>query len=323
MKSIHSNVLPGDFTVRSPEPGDAEAIFGLVSAYNTAVIGAADCTLDEIADCIVEPGFDRATDGWLVLAGDGEPAGYATAFGLGEDRQTVQVEVTSADPAVAQWLFAEAMGRAREMGRERGHPEITVDSCIYQADEPLHALLLGDDFSLGTTYYRMRIDHAGAVAAPELPAGIVIRRGAFDDASRLAAHEAMIESFSGQFGYVIRPHDEWVEALGASSTFDWSQLTVLEAEGQVVAVRSCGDEFVKDENSGYIGMLCVAEDFRGRGLAKFLLRDSFALDAAAGRSGSILNVDTNNPTPALGLYLSVGMKPVLVFDGLRRVLPTA
>jgi mycothiol synthase len=322
VKSIHSNVLPDDFTVRSPEPGDAEAIFDLVSAYNMAVIGAADCTLDEVADFIVEPGFDRSTDGWLVLAGNGEPAGYATAYGLG-DRQAVQVEVTSPDPAVAQWLFAEAMYRAREMGRERGHSEITVDSCIYQADEALHALLLGGDFSLGTTYYRMRIDHAGAVAAAELPDGIVIRRGAFDDASRRAAHEAIIESFSGQFGFVARPHDEWVEALDASSIFDWSQLTVLEAEGRVVAVRRCGDEFVEAENCGYIGMLGVVDDFRGRGLAKLLLRDSFAVDVAAGRSGSILNVDSNNPTPALGVYLSVGMKPVLVFDGLRRVLPTA
>ncbi|MDX6282170.1 MAG: mycothiol synthase, partial [Kribbellaceae bacterium] len=295
MKSIHIKALPDDLTVRSPEPGDAEAIFDLVSAYNTAAIGVADCTLDDVADCIVEPGFDRGTDGWLVLAGNGEPAGYATAFGLG-DRQVVQVEVTSPDPVVAQWLFGEAMGRAREMGRERGHSEITVDSCIYHADEPLQALLRGHDFTLGTTYYRMRIDHAGVVVTPEIPAGMVVRRGAFDDASRLAAHEAMNESFSGQFGHVARPHDEWVEALDASSTFDWSQLTVLEADGRVVAVRSCADNFIEAESCGCINMLCVAEDFRGRGLAKFLLRDSFALDAAAGRSGSILNVDTNNPT---------------------------
>jgi mycothiol synthase len=33
-------------------------------------------------------------------------------------------------------------------------------------------------------------------------------------------------------------------------------------------------------------------------------------------------IDTNNPTPALGVYLSVGMNPTLVMDGLRCVLPT-
>lgn len=35
----------------------------------------------------------------------------------------------------------------------------------------------------------------------------------------------------------------------------------------------------------------------------------------------ILHVDTNNPTPALGLYLSVGMTPTVVFEGWRRVIP--
>ena len=59
----------------------------------------------------------------------------------------------------------------------------------------------------------------------------------------------------------------------------------------------------------------------GPGLAKYLLRDAFALDAAAGLSATTLLVDTNNPTKALDLYLSVGMTPVLVQEGWRRTLP--
>lgn len=70
-------------------------------------------------------------------------------------------------------------------------------------------------------------------------------------------------------------------------------------------------------------MLGVVEEYRGRGLAKFLLRDAFALDTAAGRTGTILLVDTNNPTPALGFYLSVGMLPTLIVDGWRHTLPAA
>jgi hypothetical protein len=52
------------------------------------------------------------------------------------------------------------------------------------------------------------------------------------------------------------------------------------------------------------------------------LSEPFALDAAAGRSGTILHVDTNNPTPALGLYLSVGMRATLVIDVWRRKVAT-
>ncbi len=119
---------------------------------------------------------------------------------------------------------------------QHGHAEITVDFAIYRADEPLHALLIDRGCTVGTTYHRMRIDHIGDIAAPEVPEGIVVRRGAFDDATRWAAHEVIIESFRGQFGFVARPHDEWVEALEALPTFDWSQLTVLEVDGR--AVRS-------------------------------------------------------------------------------------
>jgi ribosomal protein S18 acetylase RimI-like enzyme len=314
-------VLPDDYTARPPELDDAEAILDLLSTYDLAVVGFADCTLDGVAAFLAEPGFDRGTDSWLVHTESGLPVGLAASFGLG-DRQVIQIDMTSRNPSVAAWLFEQATGRAREMGRERGHAEITVDFFIYRADEPLHALLTGHGYTVGTTYHRMRINHTGDIAAPEVPEGVVVLRGTFDDATRWAAHEVIVESFRGQYGFVPRPHGEWVEALEVLTTFDWSQLTVLEVDGRAVAVRLCNDGFVENQNCGHIAMLGVLEEFRGRGLAKFLLRDAFALDAAAGRAGTILHVDTNNPTPALGLYLSVGMNPTLVMDGLRCVLPT-
>jgi mycothiol synthase len=312
--------LPDDYTVRPPEPSDAEALFDMLAAYNTASIGFADGTVDEVADRIVEPGFERQTDGWLVLAETDRPVGYATAFGKG-DRQVVGIQVWSQQPAVAVWLFERAMRRATEMGRERGHAQITVDTDTYRADEPLRALLSKRGFAASTTYHRMRIDHTGPVATPDVPAGVVVRRGAFDDATRRAAHEVILECFRGHFGFVARPHDEWIEAREAQSTFDWSQQTLLEVDGRAIALCECSDAYVEAENCGHIGVLAVVDEFRNRGMATFLLRDAFAVDAAAGRAGTILEVDTNNPTPALGIYESVGMSPTLVLDGWRHILP--
>jgi GNAT superfamily N-acetyltransferase len=312
--------LPHGLTVRPPEPTDAKGIFDLVSAYNTAVVGLTDCTLGDIADCIVEPGFDRMTDGWLVVGADGLPVGYGTAFGKAGG-EMVGIEVTSQDPSVAGWLYERTMRRAQEMGRLGGHTEITVDAFAYRADEPLRTLLSGHGFVTGTTFRRMRIDHTGPVPPPTAPAGVVLRRGVFDDGTRRTAHDVIIECFHDQFGFVQAPHDVWVQFRDTSSLFDWPQLSLLEIDGQAIAVRDCSDAFVETENCGHIAMLGVVEQYRGRGLAKFLLQDAFALDAAAGRTGTILLVDTNNPTPALDLYLSVGMKPTLTFDGWRRVLP--
>ena len=82
------------------------------------------------------------------------------------------------------------------------------------------------------------------------------------------------------------------------------------------------DQFAEDEGCGYVARVAVVAAARGKGLARLLLRQAFARDARAGRVGTILHVDTNNPTPALGLYERVGMRTVLVIDVWRRIMAT-
>ncbi len=305
-------VLPGTYTVQPPAKEDAGAVFAVVAAYNTAVVGFADYTLDDMVDELTKPGFEPETDGWLVFDGD-TPVGYGWVSGKG-DHHLLEMDVFTADPVVETYLLDEITRRSREIAREYGHSSVQLDVVVYRADETRRQRLSDYGFEAGTTFHRMRIDHDGPVPTPEVPTGVTIRRGAPDEASRRAAHNVMMQSFEGQFGFVARPFEEWHAAHENHSTFDWSQATLLELDGQAVALRECNDQFIEDENCGYIGRLCVLAEARGKGLAKFLLRDQFALDASAGRSGTILHVDTNNPTPALDLYLSVGMRASLVID---------
>jgi ribosomal protein S18 acetylase RimI-like enzyme len=309
-------VLPETHTVRPPTREDAQAILDLVSDYNTSVVGFADYTLEDAQDELSEPGFELETDGWLVFDGD-RVAGYGAIFGKG-DHRSLDIDVVTADRDVERWLLGKVLDRAAGFAREYGHEAVQVDTVNYQVDAARRDRFAGHGFERGTTFHRMRIDHDGPVAAPEVPAGVTVRRGTPDDASRRIAHDVMNAAFDGQFGFSPRPFEEWKASLENHSAFDWSQLTLLEPDGEVVAMRLCNDQFVEDEDCGYIGRLAVLEKARGKGLAKFLLRDQFAVDAAAGRTGTILHVDTNNPTPALGVYLSVGMQAVLVMEVLRR-----
>jgi mycothiol synthase len=313
--------LPDSYTVRPPSKEDAEAVFALVAAYNTAVVGFADYTLDDMVDALTEPGFEPSTDGWLALAGD-VPVGYCWVWGKG-DRHQLDMDFFTADPVIEAYLIDQAIRRAHEIAREHGHSSAQLDAVVYRADGTRRKRLSHRGFDIGTTFHRMRIDHDGPVEAPEVPAGVTVRRGAPDEASRRTAHSIMTTSFDGQFGFTPRPYTEWHAAHENQSAFDWSQVTLLELDGQAVALLESTDQFVPDENCNYIGRLGVLAEARGKGLAKFLLRDQFALDAAAGRSGTILHVDTNNPTPALDLYLSVGMRAALVLEVWRLELKVA
>ncbi|MCB1005324.1 MAG: GNAT family N-acetyltransferase [Acidimicrobiales bacterium] len=89
-------------------------------------------------------------------------------------------------------------------------------------------------------------------------------------------------------------------------------------DGTPAAMLHAHDGFLADEGCGYVRHVGVRRERRGQGLARLLLRTAFAADAARGRAGTLLHVDANNTTPALGLYRSLGMRPVLVVDVWRR-----
>ncbi|MBB6568741.1 GNAT family N-acetyltransferase [Kribbella sandramycini] len=310
--------LPDTYSVRPPAKDDADAVFALVAEYNTSVVGFADYTLDDAVDELTEPGFEPETDGWLVFDGD-RLVGYGSVFGTG-DRHVIDMDAVTPDPVVEAYLLEQITRRAREIGAAYGQQAVKLDTGVYRADTGRHARLSAAGYEVGTTFHRMRIDHNGPVPEPELPPRVTIRRGTPDEQSQRTANEVLNTAFIGQFGFTELLFDQWQAAHDAQSTFDWSGMTVLELDGKAVAMREYTEAFVEDENCGYIARLAVLEEARGLGLAKFLLRDQFALDAAAGRTGTLLHVDTNNPTPALGLYLSVGMTESMVIDAMRRTV---
>ena len=303
-------VLPEGYSSRSIQLTDSEAITELMGAYTSKLLGFPKHSLEDVANYLRDPALDLDHDTWLVFDGT-ELVGTCTASLFGG---RIDLDVVAGDPAVAAWLLDTAIDRAHERAPTIGKSKVIVGVAILRDDKMLPALAGDRGFKLGTTIQRMEIRPQGPVEAPAVPDGIVVRRGALDDATRRAAHRVIAEAFADQPTAVPRPYDEWVASRESRSTFDWSQVTVLEFDGRAVAARECNDNFVSSENCGYVGRLAVLAEARGRGLAGFLLRDAFAQDAAAGRSGTILHVDSSNPTPAVQLYLGVGMRPTVITD---------
>ena len=299
-------------SARPPQLDDDRDIFALVCAYNEAIVGIPDYTLEEVRDELSRPHFVPDTDGWLVHDGD-RAIGYAVAE-LTPDSDRVAIDVLSLDADVAAWLLDRAVERAREVGRERGHPRVTVDHSTYRDDEQLHRLLAQRGFSAATSFYRMRIDHHGPVDEPVMPPGVGLRSCAEGDAVRRAAHDVREESFVEHYGHTAEPYEEWVTSLEYRTSFSWEHVRLAEDDGEPVGMIRVSDQFVEDERCGYVAQIGVLPSARGRGIAKAMLRSAFAADAARGLDGTLLHVDSSNTTPALGLYQSVGMRTILVIE---------
>lgn len=308
--------LPAGATYRPMQLEDIGPVQQHLAARSVALIGLHQYSLEGVEDFLRNPQLDLATDTWLVSS-DGAIVGTAAVV---QRPDCVGIELTSADRSVAGWLIDRTIARAAEATREAGLSEQLVRIAVLGADELVAELAADRGFSHETSIQRMKIEHTGPIDRPVAPAGIVVRGGAADEETRRTAYRLIVESFDGQPSSSPPEYGKWVAAREARSTFSWDQLTVLELDGEPVAVREFDRNFVSSDNCGYIGRIGVLTQARGRGLAKWLLRDQFAIDAAAGLSGTMLHVDSSNPTPAVGLYLGVGMRPDIVIDRWRKML---
>ena len=70
------SLLPPGWILRSPSVDELPSIMDLIAACDQADFGAADTTIDNLQAEWQRPGFDLATNAWLLIAPDGKLAGY-------------------------------------------------------------------------------------------------------------------------------------------------------------------------------------------------------------------------------------------------------
>ena len=103
------------------------------------------------------------------------------------------------------------------------------------------------------------------------------------------------------WGFVVndpqaRPDLSGVVLDRATGTVAGYQLATHDAEGALT----------RGFREGYTELLGVRREFRGRGIAQALLADAMRRFTAAGMDVASLDVDSENPTGALALYVKMG-----------------
>ena len=203
--------------------------------------------------------------------------------------------------------FAEDAGDAAAVPRPRLR--------LYMEQQHQHqaALFAGSGYEIIRYYNEMHRPLNQVVPQVVLDPGLelVTFGPALYEPVRLAHNSAFLDHWGSEprdeeaWGFVVndpqaRPDLSGVVLDRSTGTVAGYQLATHDAEGAQT----------RGFREGYTELLGVRREFRGRGIAQVLLADAMRRFAAAGMDVASLDVDSENPTGALALYVKMGYEAV-------------
>ena len=206
--------------------------------------------------------------------------------------------------------------RSREIRAERApDKEIRVQIVGFLDDADQVALLERAGYSAVNWSATMRVHldrRTPAAATPGWHAGYTLRTYTREHSEAVrAAHNA---AFVDHWGFTSWDESMWRqwEDDSRNARHDMSWLVFAEAEPGTVAGYILTHEYDAYEQAtgrreAYLAKIGVRREHRGRGLASNLLRHVLDRCDDAGYDEAALDVDTNNPTGAFGLYERAGL----------------
>ena len=287
----------------------AEAVDRTGEHYNEA-----DLT-EEFANPDIELGKD------IVGAFDGDVlVGYFSVYPRSTDGEQAKfhVEGTVAperrDQGIGTELVRAMLARADQVHRER-HPDLParigltgISSNTEQAELLEHHGLAPERWN-----FVMRASLGAVDAPPALPDGLELRR--YDDSYAEPMHRAHNEAFLDHPNFTPWTEVMWKQWVTDSRNFrpELSFVVVEPSAPERVVAYLQSNEYdayfqATGRREAYVGKVGTLRDFRGRGLAGALLRHALAAYQQAGFDEASLDVDSENPTGALGVYQRAGFE---------------
>ena len=160
---------------------------------------------------------------------------------------------------------------------------------------------------------RMRLDGTPPAAPdPDWHVGYALRRYTISDsAAVLAAHNAAFADHWGFTPWTAEMWRQW-EDESRNARHEMSWLVVPEDDPATVAGYVLTHEYDAYEQAtgrreAYLAKIGVRREHRGRGVGSNLLRHVLGRCREAGFDEAALDVDTNNPTGAFGVYERAGL----------------
>jgi ribosomal protein S18 acetylase RimI-like enzyme len=281
--------------LRVPHADDADAIAALFA-------GSRSLDAREVRSWFANPSFDPTSD-FRVVERDGEVIAYADVH---PEVDRLTVDWIADDEAAGHVLLDWAEDRARAEAIER------VVTWAWPGSDVIESVVEARSFAPFRASLEMQVPLDDSTPAPAWPAGVNVRT--VRSGEEREVHAVGEEAFADGNDFRPTPFEEWTAWWddGRKRLDLWF---AAEADGSLAGVALCELERAGAPCLGWVETLAVRRSWRRRGLGRGLLLHSFRAFRGLGRTAVGLSVDSENPTGAVRLYESVGMRLVS-----RRVL---
>lgn len=307
-------------TLRALTTDDIPAHAALLAACEAADDTGEHYSEADLAEEYANPDLDPAHD--IIGAWDGEQlVGYTLVYPRSTDgtQQRVHLEgMTHPDHrgrGVGSLLAQAMLARADAVHASR-HPELPLRIGIsgVSTNRTQEELLAAHGLLPERWSFAMRAQLPVEVPAPpSLPEDLVLRTWTRElDAALLAAHN---EAFLDHPNFTPWTEVMWEQWVRGSRSFrpDVTLLvTPRDRPDHVVAYVQTSEfdahQGATGRREAYVAKVGTRREHRGRGLASLLLTQALHRYAEAGYDEAALDVDSENPTGALGIYRRVGFE---------------
>jgi mycothiol synthase len=292
-------------SLRAPTLADVPAVAAVMNELGTVLHGDTEVSEDEVRLWFDAPDFELERDAVVVEDDSGGIVGYGDLSDPSNDGRLIWLDVYLR-PGTPSEVADELLDELERRALERLAPGGRLKSYVPERDTATAELLAARGYRVVRHSFRMQADLAEEPAAPEWPEGITVRifEPGVDDER---VHEVQEETFADQLDHSPITYEEWRHWM-LREPFDADLWFLAEDGDELAGILLARRERGGDETLGWISVLGVRRAWRRRGVGRALLLHSFRELRARGKSRAGLGVDGANPTGAVGLYESAGMR---------------
>ena len=305
-----------DFRTRPPTLDDAVAISDLLAAAESVDHTDEHYTVEDVVEELENPMVELDRD-WLVVERDGQLVGQIRLLPRSPADDVLRVSVEGVvhpehrRHGIATHVIPLMIQRAHDYVRERGDLRAVVTGNAPSTDTDLAAVFERNGLHPHRWTFVMEADLASVADAPALPDGYVLSTWEGLDHDEL--REAHNQAFVGHPGFSPWDAEMWSQWVQDSRNFRPALSLVARDETGGIAAYIHTAEFdavaeVTGLREAYVAKVGTLDAHRRRGLAGVLLRIALERYRDAGFDRAALDVDSENPTGALGVYERAGFR---------------